>query len=171
MKVRPYDPDRDEAALWNLKSAFESDMGAAGDPEKQAVYASKLTDAYREGWLDWVARCVSENQRCVQVAATPGREAGGESGGRGLIGYVFVLPQSLAFVWDAAVLNEIYVAPNHRGEGVGDELLETAVAVARQQDLPLDRLVLDVDRENDRAQAFYRRHGFQHWGEMLARDL
>jgi len=43
--------------------------------------------------------------------------------------------------------------------------------VARQQDLPLDRLVLDVDRENGRARAFYERHGFDHWGEVVARQL
>jgi ribosomal protein S18 acetylase RimI-like enzyme len=28
-----------------------------------------------------------------------------------------------------------------------------------------------VDRENDRARAFYDRHGFEHWGEMVARKL
>ncbi|RDZ89486.1 GNAT family N-acetyltransferase, partial [Haloferax sp. Atlit-6N] len=83
----------------------------------------------------------------------------------------FVLPESLAFVWDAAVLNEIFVAPDYRGTGVADALMNAAVESARAQDLPLDRMVLDVDRENDRAQAFYERYGFDHWGEMVARDL
>jgi ribosomal protein S18 acetylase RimI-like enzyme len=31
--------------------------------------------------------------------------------------------------------------------------------------------VLDVDRGNDRAKAFYDRYGFEHWGEMVARSL
>jgi ribosomal protein S18 acetylase RimI-like enzyme len=77
----------------------------------------------------------------------------------------------MAFVWDAAVLNEIYVSPEARGTGVADDLMDAAVSLAREQDLPLDRLVLDVDRENERARAFYERHGFDHWGEMVARDL
>ena len=42
---------------------------------------------------------------------------------------------------------------------------------ARAQDLPLDRLVLDVDAENGRAYSFYRRHGFESWGEMGAKEL
>jgi ribosomal protein S18 acetylase RimI-like enzyme len=49
--------------------------------------------------------------------------------------------------------------------------MDAAIDCARGQDLPLDRMVLDVDRENDRAQAFYDRYGFEHWGEMVARDL
>jgi len=77
----------------------------------------------------------------------------------------------MAYVWDAAVLNEIYVAPEHRGTGVADDLMDAALDVAREQSLPLDRLVLDVDRENERAKAFYERHGFEHWGEMVAHDL
>jgi ribosomal protein S18 acetylase RimI-like enzyme len=88
-----------------------------------------------------------------------------------LAGYVFVLPQQLAMIWDAAVLNEIYVRPEYRGTRIADDLMDAAVGIAEEQDLPLDRLVLDVDRKNDRAKAFYDRHGFEHWGEMVAREL
>ncbi|MDH5019621.1 GNAT family N-acetyltransferase [Halobacterium rubrum] len=162
--VRPYDATRDADDLWALKQGFETGLGeGTGSDEKHEVYEAKLTDDYRSRWLDWVARCVDEHERCVQVA-----EGGDESGHAG---YVFVLPESLSFVWDAAVLNEIFVRPEHRGDGVGDDLMDAALAVAHDQDLPLDRMVLDVDRENDRAQAFYERYGFEHWGEMVARDL
>jgi ribosomal protein S18 acetylase RimI-like enzyme len=162
--VRPYDAARDADDLWALKRGFETGLGeGTGSDEKREVYEAKLTDDYRARWLDWVARCVDERERCVQVA-----ERGDEAG---LAGYVFVLPESLSFVWDAAVLNEIFVRPEHRGDGVGDDLMDAALAVAREQDLPLGRMVLDVDRENDRAQAFYERYGFEHWGEMVARDL
>jgi ribosomal protein S18 acetylase RimI-like enzyme len=88
-----------------------------------------------------------------------------------LVGYVFVLPERLAMVWDAAVINEIYVSPEHRGTGVADDLMDAAVALAGDQDLPLDRIVLDVDPKNERAKAFYDRHGFEPWGEMVARSL
>jgi ribosomal protein S18 acetylase RimI-like enzyme len=166
--VRPYAPF-DADALWECKRGFETGLGAGtGSDEKQATYEAKLTDDYREEWLDWVARCVDEQERAVQVAERDGDRDGQNST---LAGYVFVLPESLAYVWDAAVLNEIYVAPEYRGTGVADDLLDAALAFARNQDLPLDRLVLDVDRENERAQAFYDRHGFEHWGEMVAREL
>jgi len=159
--VRPY-ADTDSDALWELKHGFETGLGeGTGDEAKQERYEAKLDAGYRREWLDWVGRCVAENDGCVQVAESED----------GLAGYVFVLPESMAYVWDAAVLNEIYVAPEHRGTGVADDLMDAALDVAREQSLPLDRLVLDVDRENERAKAFYERHGFEHWGEMVAHDL
>ena len=158
--VRPV-TSADMDALWDLKRAFELDLGAGGDGEKAAAYREKLDADYREGYLAWVRRCQDEAVRSVQVAERDGAIAG----------YVFVLPASMAHVWDAAVLNELYVAEAHRGSTVADDLMEAALSVARGQDLPMDRIVLDVDRENDRARAFYDRWGFEHWGEMVARDL
>ncbi|WP_433625129.1 N-acetyltransferase family protein [Halomicrococcus sp. NG-SE-24] len=167
MDVRPYDPGRDADALWALKRAFELGLGdGTGSDDKADRYAAKVTDAYRRRYLDWVDRCVADDERCVTVAAP--EEAGADEA---LAGYAFVLPERLAMIWDAAVLNEIYVRPEYRGTGVADDLVAAAVALAESQDLPLDRLVLDVDRENDRARAFYERHGFEHWGEMVARKL
>lgn len=161
MDYRPYDPTTDRAAFWELKRAFETGLGAGtGGEEKRATYEAKLTDEYRAHYLDWVERCIADDSRCVTVAERDG-----------LAGYVFVLPERLSMIWDAAVINELYVSPEHRGTGVADELMEAAYALARDQDLPLDRLVLDVDPENGRARAFYDRHGFSSWGEMVAREL
>lgn len=158
-RIRPYRP-ADADALWGLKRAFETGLGAAGDESKADAYDAKLTDDYRARWLAWVDRCVADED-CLFVA-----EADDE-----LVGYLFLLPERLAFVWDAAVVNEVYVDPDHRGTGLADDLFERGLAHAREQALPLDRVVLDVDRENERARAFYERHGFTHWGEMVARDL
>ncbi|MGB9987640.1 N-acetyltransferase family protein [Salarchaeum japonicum] len=158
--VREYDGDAE--GLWRLKRAFETGLGeGTGDDAKAAVYEAKLTEEYREEYLSWVADCIEENARCVQVAVDDGR----------LVGYVFVLPASLAYVWDAAVLNEVFVAESYRGTGVADELMAAALDAAREMDLPLDRMVLDVDAENERARAFYDRYEFSSWGELVARDL
>jgi ribosomal protein S18 acetylase RimI-like enzyme len=169
------DDGTDASGLWRLKRAFELELGAGtGGDDKAAAYADKLTPRYRERWLGWVRRCVAEEPGCVVVAdAGAGGETGDAGAGTsaGLVGYAFVLPESLAFVWDAAVLNEIYVADDRRGTGVADALVDAATEHARTQDLPLDRLVLDVDPDNDRARAFYRRHGFEPWGEMVATEL
>ncbi|GGJ12813.1 N-acetyltransferase [Halobellus salinus] len=176
--IRPYDAERDESSLWGLKRDFELELGAeTGGDDKAAVYAEKLTPRYRDRWLAWVDRCVDDDPGCVvvcdpEVGVEAGRgEVDGDAAATGLVGYAFLLPESLSFVWDAAVLNEIYVAPTRRGTAVADELFGAVVEQAQTQDLPLDRLVLDVDAENDRAQAFYRRHGFEPWGEMVAREL
>ena len=158
--LRPYDAETDRAALWALKRAFETELGA-GNETKAAAYDAKLTDDYRRRWLAWVDRCVADDPRCVTVAERDDEP----------IGYVFLLPERLAFVWDAAVVYELYVAPERRGTGVADELMDAAVAIAREQTLPMDRLLLDVDPDNGRARAFYDRHGFEPWGEIVAREL
>lgn len=160
MNYRPCDLDRDRAALWSLKTAFERELGA-GDEAKADRYEEKLTDRYRTRYLDWVARCLERDPDCVLVAETD----------TGLAGYVFLLPEELAFVWDAAVVNELFVREEYRGTGVADDLLGRALEVARAQALPLDRVLLDVDADNERARAFYRRHGFEPWGELVAREL
>ncbi|NHN48370.1 GNAT family N-acetyltransferase [Halostella sp. JP-L12] len=162
MEIRSYDPDTDGSDLWELKRAFERGLGAnTGGEEKEAAYEGKLTDDYRVRYLDWVERCTDSDPDCVTVASTDD----------GLAGYAFLLPERLSMIWDAAVLNEIYVDPDHRGTGVADDLIEAVLSTAREQDLPLDRIVLDVDPKNDRAQAFYDRYGFEQWGEMVARSL
>ncbi|WP_128476236.1 GNAT family N-acetyltransferase [Halorussus pelagicus] len=200
-RLRPYDPDRDPRDLWDLKRAFELGLGSGtGGDDKQAVYEGKLTEEYGERYLDWVFWCTKHDPRCVTVAEVEtgdgnpeksesnaenaesnakraksntedSQETAEDADDPALAGYVFVLPQQLAMIWDAAVLNEIYVRPEFRGTDLADDLMNAAVELAEDQDLPLDRLVLDVDRKNDRAQAFYDRHGFEHWGEMVARKL
>lgn len=162
IEVRPYDPETDRAALWERKRAFELELGSeTGSADKQAAYEGKVTDAYRDRYLAWVERCLADEPRAVTLATVDGTPAG----------YVFVLPESLSLIWDAGVLNELYVDPAHRGDGVADALIDAAVDVVSEQDLPLDRLVLDVDPDNERAYGFYRRHGFEPWGEMVARKL
>ena len=175
---RPYDPATDRDALWEAKRAFET--GLADDEQKASAYEAKLTDEYRRRWLAWVDRCVEQQPRCVTVAVTDDDSTAADTAAdhhstaetqQEMAGYVFLLPETLAHIWDAAVLNEIYVRPADRGTGLADELLEDALELAREQTLPMDRIVLDVDRPNERARAFYERHGFDHWGEMIARPL
>ncbi|MFC3958398.1 GNAT family N-acetyltransferase [Halovivax cerinus] len=160
--VRPYDPETDREALWEFKRAFELELGSeTGSADKQAAYEGKVTDEYRTRYLEWVDRCLADEPRAVTMAFADGTP----------VGYVFVLPETLSLIWDAAVLNELYVDPEYRGTDVADALMDAAVDVASEQDLPLDRLVLDVDADNERAYGFYERHGFDGWGEMVARDL
>lgn len=159
MDIRPYDP-RDANGLWRLKCAFETELGTKDD-EKAQKYERKLTDEYRERYLAWVEDCTERDPGCLVVVEH--EEA--------LVGYAFVLPASFVFIWDAAVLNELYLASDHRGTGTADALVTAAIEHAETQDPPLDRMVLDVDPTNGRARAFYERLGFEPWAEMIAREL
>jgi len=164
MTIRTYDHGRDWEALWRMKRAFERELGSGtGTDTKQTRYEGKLTDAYRQRYRDWVGRSLDEEPDCIQLAVV------GDHGEA--VGYAFVLPESHGMIWDAAVLNELYLAPAHRGGGLADDLMAAAMEVVRGQSLPMDRLVLDVDPDNSRARAFYDRHGFEPWGELVVRRL
>ncbi|WP_410766765.1 GNAT family N-acetyltransferase [Haloferax sp. DFSO60] len=176
--IRGYEAT-DADAFWELKRGFELGIGdGTGGDDKLAKYEAKLTDDYRARYLAWVERCAESDPGCVVVASATGDAnaeftdtEGEDVDDPNLVGYAFALPEEMTFIWDAAVLNEIFLAPDYRGTGVADELMTAVLDHARSQDLPLDRMVLDVDRKNERAQAFYDRYGFDHWGELVARDL
>ena len=159
MSVRTFDDDWE--ALWRFKQAFERELGAGGSAKKEATYAEKLTSEYRQRYTDWVERCLSVDPACIQLAVVDDTPAG----------YVFVLPETYAMIWDAGVINELYLAPEHRSSGLADSLLAAGVSVIETQSLPLSRVILDVSPENERAQAVYERHGFTPWGELLVREL
>lgn len=159
--IRAYQ-EADQNDLWDLKTGFERSLTTGtGNDAKATRYENKLDDAYEKRYLAWVDRCVSEDPRAVQLAERDGT----------VVGYVFVLPETMAHIWDGGVINELFVKPAYRGTGIGDTLMDAALDVVRDQDLPLERVLLDVDRTNTRAKAFYEAHGFEHWGEMMARDL
>jgi ribosomal protein S18 acetylase RimI-like enzyme len=69
--------------------------------------------------------------------------------------------EALAAVTDGPVveLSKIYVHPHHQGDGTADLLMTAAVDDATRL-LPGGTLWLGTNGRNGRAQAFYRRHGF-----------
>jgi GNAT superfamily N-acetyltransferase len=65
-------------------------------------------------------------------------------------------------VWDAGpvtLLEELYVAPEHRGRGIGHEVLERALALARARGS--QTFEINVDEDDVDARRFYERHGFR----------
>jgi GNAT superfamily N-acetyltransferase len=58
----------------------------------------------------------------------------------------------------AALFEDLVVAPEARGSGVGEALLQHVIDQARHEGLL--RLTLLTDRENERAHALYRKRGF-----------
>lgn len=60
---------------------------------------------------------------------------------------------------DRLVIGDIFVREPYRGTGLADELLARARARAEAADCP--ELALDVDVDNERALAFYEKHGFE----------
>lgn len=99
-----------------------------------------------------------------------------EEAGR-LIGQV--LFQEVFSSWKGELylfVEDIFLSPSARGKGFGEKLIGQVARIAKERGAP--RVDLTVDRENPRAQAFYKRLGFYHiesWlyyrleGEALAK--
>lgn len=82
----------------------------------------------------------------------------GREGGN-IVGMVNLLyTVSTALGERVALLEDMVVAPEARGSGVGSEILSQAIAYARQQGCK--RITLLTDSDNLAAQRFYVRHGF-----------
>jgi GNAT superfamily N-acetyltransferase len=65
-------------------------------------------------------------------------------------------------VWSdgpVALLDELYVAPRHRGRGIGSALLAAAEALTLRRGGGL--LEINVDGEDSAARRFYERHGYR----------
>ncbi len=78
-----------------------------------------------------------------------------------LVGYCRLGPPSLPFdpgARRAIELRQLYVAPDHKGAGVGRALLEWALAHARAGGF--EDMYLSVFIDNHRARRFYERYGF-----------
>jgi GNAT superfamily N-acetyltransferase len=71
---------------------------------------------------------------------------------------VLTLRPSLWYDGPVAVLDELYVVPDRRGEGVGSELLAAAESSVRARGGQL--LEINVDAPDTGARRFYERHGY-----------
>jgi ribosomal protein S18 acetylase RimI-like enzyme len=116
--------------------------------------------------------------------STPLREDAAETALRGLLaapdrGLVWVIEQageaagylvltwgySLEFHGRDAFIDELYVAPSCRGAGLGRQAVEWAEAACRAHGAGAVHLEVEID--NERAHALYRRSGFAERGLRL----
>ena len=68
---------------------------------------------------------------------------------------------------DAVELSKMYVLPSHHGTGAADALIQAGITWASRRGAPA--VWLGVNRNNERAQRFYRRHGFEVTGKRTFR--
>ena len=68
-----------------------------------------------------------------------------------------------------ASLTSLWVDPNARGQGVGDQLVKAVVEWAKAEGF--SQVVLWVTEANSRAESLYRRNGFVRTGEVITEPL
>jgi GNAT superfamily N-acetyltransferase len=74
----------------------------------------------------------------------------------GMVNLLFTV--STALGGRVAILEDMVVRPDRRGGGAGSQLLRAAIELCRS--CACRRITLLTDRNNDAAQGFYARHGF-----------
>jgi len=85
-----------------------------------------------------------------------------------LVGYLTLCPNGLPCdppVPNAIELNRLYVRTTHHNQGIGQKLMDAAIAHIRSNEI--DNIVLSVWSENFAGHRFYQRNGFEKIGEYL----
>jgi len=124
------------------------------------AYIESLQAACRQTQTQWQERAATmSGAGSITVVADAGTDG---SPLCGLMRVVHKHPQDAGTPLQAMLIS-VYVAPEHRGLGVADDLLGEACTAA-QLELGAASLELGVHEDNVRAQAFYARHGFEETG-------
>ena len=108
--------------------------------------------------------------RALRAAPQRGRALACERAGT-VVGYALLIAYwSNELGGEITTIDELYVAPEARGQGLGTALIEQ-VSVGRHCTAPPVALMLEVTPDNARAQALYARLGFSgknhSWRKML----
>ncbi len=72
---------------------------------------------------------------------------------------------SLEFDGRDGIIDDLYVAPTYRDQGIGSAVVELVLEAARQEGL--NAVHLEVDHENERAKKVYFRAGFKDYKRHL----
>ena len=155
--IRPYDPARDRAAVLACGVVLQEYERAI---EPSLPRAEEMAEPY----LDHVLARVAEHAGRVFVAEV----------GQAVVGFIAVLGRVLPEAPDDepiahAYVSDLVVLPEHRGQGLGRQLLAAAEAHART--LGTQRLDIGVLWKNPAAARLYRNFGFTDFRIQLRKRL
>ncbi len=134
---------------------IERELRLAALAESPSAFGSRLVDAEAFGEAAWRARLSGQTRFAALV------------GGRA-IGTVGYASSREPYPVGTAVLVGIWVAPNARGCGVADRLVDAVIAACRSGGF--GAIWLSVTHGNEVAARLYERHGFVRTGTDLEGD-
>lgn len=141
-----FEPDdvRARVAVEAATAATESDAADAGDPADSADVSTPIDPATAD---------LTDPGLVFAGSITTAVEEGPD---------VFVGP-------DRLLIGDVYVAEPYRGSGLADSFFDRAVEDACEHGC--GELALDVDVDNERAIAFYEKHGFEDHRRRMTLDV
>ncbi|MFC3958260.1 GNAT family N-acetyltransferase [Halovivax cerinus] len=156
--IEPATPDDVDVVVecWLRLAAEQREHGSAVSVEENRQAISHLLSAH-------------QSAGGLIVARRPGSDASSETGS--IVGFatVTIETQTIAFDETRGLLSNIWVRPDHRGQGIGGELLEAAETALAERGADVCRL--EVLEANERARAFYDDHGYETRRRVLERSL
>ncbi|KAL1873051.1 hypothetical protein Daus18300_004193 [Diaporthe australafricana] len=173
-------------AGFQIRKAAAADgeaLAALGAAVFRATFAHSCTEEQLQAFLDEaytpeaIAKDIADGSKDVLIATTEDSSSdsasstpktGGAGGGR-LLGFAYLNRGSsepcVAHLERSVELQRLYIGLDAHGKGLGRALSQAADELARQQGF---RTVwLGVWEENHKAQAFYRKMGYERIGEHV----
>jgi ribosomal protein S18 acetylase RimI-like enzyme len=145
-----------QAADWRLLREVRLEMLS----DTPMAYVESLAAARRQTESQWQERAATmSGDSSITLVADDGMDGSPISG---LMRVVIKQPQDPSQARQAMLIS-VYVAREHRGRGLADQLLGEACSVAGAE-LGAGVIELGVHEDNARAKAFYARHGFEATG-------
>lgn len=145
------------ALSWTIRPATAEDADALA-----MVAQATFLEAYAGlvSGADMIAHAASQNSAsAMRDAIASGAQVwlAEAEGTRAPIGFAVLVPSTLPGAEPGDIeLKRIYVLDRCQGTGLAAALLKTVVAASQGQ----RRLTLGVNRDNEKAQGFYRKNGF-----------
>ncbi|KAI3393254.1 hypothetical protein diail_4513 [Diaporthe ilicicola] len=181
-------PPKDPAGFQIRKAAAADSeaLAALGAKVFRATFAHSCTEEQLQAFLDEaytpeaIAKDIADGSKDVLVAtedssssnsddgssSSPSTSGGG--GGR-LLGFTYLTRGSsepcVAHLESTVELQRLYIGLDAHGKGIGKALSQAVDALARQQGFKT--IWLGVWEENHKAQAFYRKMGYERIGEHV----
>lgn len=142
--------------------------GPGGEEKLALVGAASFLEAFA-GMLpgaDVLAHCRNQHsqEKYAALLGSPETRACVAEVKEAPVGYAMLCPPDLpvAIAADDIELKRIYLLHRFQGSGIGAALMQWSIETARE--MGRRRLLLGVHDGNNRALAFYRRHGFEQAG-------
>ena len=146
MNIRPAEPSEVEEISRELWLPLAQEM------EEVSNYNQLKEGLNLEATIEHKQEAVESDEKYLFVAENDGK----------LIGFISATVEESVPIFsrgDKLKINEMYVRPENRREGLASRLMERIEEVA--DDKEVETIELSVDVENKSAQELYRKHGFE----------